>query len=138
VAAHLFKTEPTTYSWHDLARDGKTTWDGVKNAAALIHLRAVKRGDTVLIYHSGADKAVMGVAIATSAPYADPKLGDPKRTVIDLAPSKALAHPVPLASFRADTLLKSTELVRFTRLSIMPITNAQLNRVLALAKKSGA
>jgi predicted RNA-binding protein with PUA-like domain len=135
VAAHLFKTEPTTYSWQDLARDGKTTWDGVSNAAALIHLRAVKRGDTVLIYHSGKDKAVFGVATATSAPYADPKLGDPKRAVIDLAPSKALAHPVPLASFRADPVLKTTELVRFTRLSIMPITTAQLNRVLALSKK---
>lgn len=138
MAAHLFKTEPTTYSWQDLARDGKTTWDGVKNAAALIHLRAVKRGDTVLIYHSGKDKAVMGVAIATSAPYADPKLGDAKRTVIDLAPSKALAQPVPLSSFRTDALLKTTELVRFTRLSIMPLTNAQLNRVLALSKKPGA
>ncbi len=129
MAAFLFKTEPTTYAWGQLARKGRCTWDGVSNALALIHLRTVKPGDTVAIYHSGADKAVVGFARVTRGAYPDPALADPKRVVVDLAPLRALAEPVPLAVLKTDAVLRTMELVRNTRLSVMPITAAQVARL---------
>ena len=129
MVAFLFKTEPTTYAYGQLARDGRCTWDGVSNALALIHLRTVKRGDTVVIYHSGKDRAAVGLAFVTRAAYPDPKLDDPKRVVVDLAPVTAFARPVPLAVIKTDTALKTMELVRNTRLSVMPVTAAQTERL---------
>ena len=134
----LFKTEPDAYAFGDLVRDGRATWDGVTNALALIHMRTVAKGDTVLVYHTGGEKAAVGVATVTRGAYADPKAGDPKRVVVDLAPRQALARPVALAEFRADPVLAGTELVRNSRLSVMPLTAAQFARVLALAKGRGA
>ena len=89
-SAWLLKTEPSTYSWDDLLRDGKTVWDGVSNAAALINLRAMRTGDEALIYHSGDGKAIVGIARVTRGAYVDPKLKDPKRVVIDVQPVRAL------------------------------------------------
>ena len=132
MANFLFKSEPSTYSYSDLERDQRAVWDGVSNALALIHLRAVRTGDTVVIYHSGKDKAAVGIAKATSDPYPDPKLGDPKRVVVDLVPVRALSRPVPLAMFRSDPALQMVELVRNSRLSIMPLTASQLARLVAL------
>jgi len=129
MAIFLFKTEPSHYSFADLVRDKRAVWDGVSNALALKHLRGVAKGDTVVIYHTGDQKAVVGIAKATSAPYADPKLGDPKRVVVDVAPVRALEQPVPLATFRTDPVLKTTELVRISRLSVMPLTPAHLARI---------
>jgi predicted RNA-binding protein with PUA-like domain len=129
MATFLFKTEPTTFAYAQLARDGRCTWDGVSNALALIHLRGVKRGDTVAIYHSGKDKAVVGIARVTRGAYPDPGLDDPRRVVVDLAPVKAMARPVPLAVIKTDAVLKTMELVRNSRLSVMPITAAQLQRL---------
>jgi len=129
MATFLFKTEPTTFAFAQLARDGHCTWDGVSNALALIHLRTVKRGDTVAIYHSGKDKAVVGIARVTRGAYPDPGLDDPRRVVVDLAPVKALARPVPLATIRSDPALATMELVRNSRLSVMPITAAQVQRL---------
>ena len=133
MPAFLVKTEPATYSFADLVRDQLTVWDGISNAAALIHLRSMRRGDTIAIYHSGDEKAVVGLGEVARDPYPDPKLADPKRAVVDVVPRRALAHPVTLAEFREDAVLKTSELVRFTRLSVMPLTDAQLRRVLALA-----
>jgi predicted RNA-binding protein with PUA-like domain len=130
----LFKTEPSTYSYQDLTRDKRSVWDGVKNPVALKHLRTVSKGDRVLIYHTGDEKAVVGVAVATSDPYPDPKLSDPKRVVVDLAPERALDTPVPLSIFRTDAILKTCDLPRLPRLSVMPISAAQLKRVFELAK----
>jgi len=132
VACFLVKTEPSTYSYAQLAKDKRAVWDGVSNPVALKHMRTIQKGDTVLVYHTGDEKSVVGVAVATSDPYPDPKLGDPKRTVIDLAPDRALAKPVPLATFRTDSVLQSSELVRLPRLSVMPLSAAQLKRVLQL------
>ena len=134
MATFLFKTEPSDYSFADLERDGHVVWEGVSNATALIHLRNVKQGDTVAIYHTGNEKAVVGIAVVARGAYADPKLDDPRRVVVDLKPKAPLAHPVALATFRADAVLATTELVRISRLSVMPITAAHLARVLALAK----
>jgi predicted RNA-binding protein with PUA-like domain len=132
VANFLFKSEPSTFSYSDLERDKRAVWDGVSNPLALIHLRTVRTGDTVVIYHSGKDKAAVGIARATSDPYPDPKLGDPKRAVVNLAPVRALARPVPIATFRGDPALQKVELVRNSRLSIMPLTASQLARIVAL------
>ena len=129
----LFKTEPSTFSYADLARDKHAVWDGVSNPVALKNLRTVAKGDQVFIYHTGAEKAVVGIAIATSAPYPDPKLDDEKRIVIDLKPSRELAKPVPLSTFRTDPELRAHDIVRLPRLSVMPLTKSQFERVLELS-----
>jgi predicted RNA-binding protein with PUA-like domain len=134
MASFLFKTEPGEYAFADLERERRTVWSGIRNPTALIHLRTVRKGDQVVIYHSGKDRAAVGIAVAESDPYPDPKLGDPKRVVLDLVPVRALARPVAIAKFRADPVLKQTELIRITRLSVMPLTAAQFDRVLELAK----
>lgn len=133
MAAWLFKTEPSDYAFADLVREKRVVWEGVSNALALIHLRKVKKGDVVVIYHTGAEKRAVGLAVAAGDPYADPKLDDAKRAVVDLEPGKALPASVALATFKTDAVLKATELVRNSRLSVMPLTEPQLARVLQLA-----
>lgn len=135
MAHWLFKTEPSEYSYADLARDKRVAWEGISNATALIHLRAVRKGDPVVIYHTGGEKAAVGLAEVTKGPYPDPKLGDPRRVVVDLKPVRAFPAPVPLADFRADAVLRGTELVRITRLSVLPLSPEQFARVL---ERSGA
>jgi len=133
VATFLFKTEPSDYSFADLVRDKRAVWEGVSNALALIHLRQVKKGDTVVIYHTGAEKSAIGLATVTKGAYADPKQDTDKRVVVDLKPERPLARAVPLSTFKTDTVLRTAELVRNSRLSVMPLTDAQLQRVLQLA-----
>jgi predicted RNA-binding protein with PUA-like domain len=133
VAAYLFKTEPADYSYADLARDKRVVWEGVANALALIHLRAVRKGDTIVIYHTGSEKQAVGIARVTRGAYADPALADERRVVVNLAPVRALPNPVPLAAFKRDAELRTTDLVRISRLSVMPLSATQLERVLALA-----
>lgn len=133
MARHLVKTEPTTYSFADLQRDKKTTWDGVSNPVALKHMAAIRKGDTVVVYHTGKEKQAVGLAVAASDAYPDPKLGDPKRTVVDLAADRPLAGPVTLATVKADAVLKTTELARLPRLSVLPLSEAQFKRLLELA-----
>ena len=130
MATFLFKTEPTTYSFEDLVRDKTTVWDGVSNAVALKHMRTVKKGDTIAIYHTGDEKQVVGLATADSDPFPDPKLKDPKRVVVRLKAGRALPFPVPLSTFRSDEVLKSTELVRLPRLSVMPLSAEHHERLL--------
>src|SRR5262245_39584267 len=129
----LFKTEPSDYSFADLTRDKRVVWEGVRNPTALGHLRRVEKGDTVVIYHTGDEKSAVGLAEVTRGAYADPKLGDPKRVVVDLKPLRALKTPVPLADFRVDPVLKTTELVRISRLSVVPLTAAHFARLLERA-----
>jgi len=130
----LLKTEPSAYGFHDLVREKRTVWEGVSNAVALKHLRTIAKGDTLLIYHTGDEKSVVGLAKAVSDPYPDPKLDDPRRVVVDVAPVRALDHPVALSTFRTDPVLATTELVRISRLSVMPLTAAHLARIEKLAK----
>lgn len=127
------KTEPSTYSFFDLQRDTRTVWDGVTNAAALLHLATIRKGDSVIIYHSGDEKQAVGLATAVSDAYPDPKLKNPKRPVVDLEVDRPLPDPVTLAQARTDAVLQHTELVRFSRLSIMPFTEAQYLRLLRLS-----
>lgn len=133
MARYLVKTEPSTYSFADLQRDKRTVWDGVSNPVALKHLLTIRKGDTVIIYHTGDEKQAVGLAVALSDPYPDPKLKNPKRPVVDLAPERALAKPVTLAQVKADAVLKGNDLARLPRLSVIPFTEAQYQRLLRLA-----
>jgi len=132
VRKWLLKTEPGTYSFSDLTRDGRTCWDGVSNPVALGHLRAMQKGDEALFYHTGAEKAIVGVARIVSDPYPDPTLDDPRRVVVDLAPLRPLDHPVTLAAVKADTRFKDFALVRIGRLSVMPVSSEQWQALLAM------
>lgn len=126
----LFKTDPDTYSWPDLKSKSREVWDGVRNPLALRHLRSIKKGDEILIYHSGADKAILGIAKAMSEAYLDPKDKSGKLFVIDLAPEKDFPKPVTLAVIKAEPKLKNWELVRMSRLSVMPVS-AETRKLLA-------
>jgi len=123
----LFKTEPSAYSFQRLQKDRRTVWDGVKNNLALKHLREIKRGDEILIYHTGSEKAAVGSARAISGAYPDPQRKDPKLLVVEIQVDKPLARPVTLAEIKADAKLKNFDLVRLPRLSIMPVSEEQWN-----------
>jgi predicted RNA-binding protein with PUA-like domain len=129
----LLKTEPSTYSFDQLERDGRTTWDGVRNPTALRHLRAIATGDEVLIYHTGEEKAVVGIAKVLKGAYPDPAAADPRLVVVDLAPVRRLKAPVTLARVKADPAFADFALVRISRLSVMPVTAPQWKRLLALS-----
>ena len=133
MARYLVKTEPASYSYADLERDRRTTWDGVSNPMALQHLAAIRKGDTVVVYHTGSEKQAVGLARAVSDAYPDPKLKNPKRPVVDLAADRALPKPVPLAQAKADALLRTSDLARLPRLSVLPLDEAQFQRLLRLA-----
>jgi predicted RNA-binding protein with PUA-like domain len=128
----IVKTEPSTYSYDDLARQRTATWDGVRNNLALKHLRLMQPGDRVLVYHTGAEKAVVGVAEVVSEAYPDPKARDPKLAVVDLKPAGRLPKAVELAQIKGDRAFADLGLVRMGRLSVMPATPEQFKRLLAL------
>lgn len=130
----LLKTEPSAYSHADLTEDGATVWDGVKNPVALRHMAQMRPGDEVLIYHTGSEKAAIGLATVAAAPMPDPKKRDPKLLVVRLRAGRPLARPVTLAELKADRAFADSPLVRVPRLSVIPVTAAQWNRIRALAK----
>ena len=125
----LLKTEPSTYSWADLEREKTAVWDGVSNPVALKNLAAMAVGDDALIYHTGGEKAVVGLARVTKAAYPDPKAKDPKLLVVELAPVRRLARPVTLAEIKADPAFRESPLVRQGRLSVVPLTEEQFRRL---------
>ena len=131
--AFLVKTEPSTYSFADLQREKRAVWDGVSNPVALKHLASMRKGDTVIVYHTGDQKQAVGLATTVSDPYPDPKLKDPKRPVIDLFAERLLPRPVTLAQVKADAVLKGNDLARLPRLSVIPFSEPQLKRLLQLA-----
>jgi predicted RNA-binding protein with PUA-like domain len=134
MAHWLLKTEPSTYSFADLERDKRTTWDGVSNNLALKHIRAMKKGDLAFIYHSGEEKAIVGVAAIVSDPYPDPKQKDEKLVVVDVAAKERLPHAVPLARVKADKRFAQFALVRMPRLSVMPVPADLWTALLTLSK----
>jgi len=133
MAGWLFKTEPSTYSFADLEREGKAVWDGVGNPVALKNLRACKKGDTVIIYHTGEEKALIGLAEVTREAYPDPKQKNEKLVVVELKPGKRLKRPVTLAEVKARKEFAEFVLVRQPRLSVMPVSDAQWSALLKLA-----
>jgi predicted RNA-binding protein with PUA-like domain len=129
----LFKEEPTNYSYDALVKDAQTTWSGVKNPVAQKNLRAVKRGDRVFYYHTGKEKAVIGIARAIGDAYPDPKDNTGRAFVVDIAPVRQLARPVTLAEIKADPAFKTFALVRISRLSVMPVSDAEWKRIETMA-----
>jgi predicted RNA-binding protein with PUA-like domain len=128
----LVKSEPETYSWGDLVKDGKTAWTGVRNYQARINLRAMKKGDLALFYHSGANKEVVGVAKVTTTAYPDPTAKEGDWSCVDFVPVRPVAQPINLQVIKADKILRDMVLVKNSRLSVQPVTAAQFNRVLEL------
>jgi predicted RNA-binding protein with PUA-like domain len=130
----LFKEEPTHYSYDDLVRDGKTSWTGVRNPVAQKNLRAVAKGDRIFFYHTGNEKAVVGIAKAGAASYPDPADKDGKLYAVDVVPVRKLKQPVTLAAIKADKFFASFALTRVPRLSVMPVTDEQWDRIEGMAK----
>ncbi len=131
----LFKTEPSTYSFQQLAKDKRTVWDGVKNNLALKHLSGIKNGDAILIYHTGDEKAAVGIARALSGAYPDPGKKDPKLLVVDIEPVQALPRPVTLSEIKANSKLAKFDLVRLPRLSVMPVSEDQWKTIEEMARR---
>jgi predicted RNA-binding protein with PUA-like domain len=125
----LVKEEPTHYSFDDLVRDGRTVWSGVRNPLAQKHLRSMHQGDRIFFYHTGDVKAIVGIAKAASAPYPDPGDSAEKLHAIDVVPVRKLKAPVTLAAVKADKSFSSFPLVRMSRLSVMPVTDLEWNRI---------
>jgi predicted RNA-binding protein with PUA-like domain len=134
MALWLFKQEPSCYSLADLERDGSTMWDGVVNALARKNLRQAKTGDRVLFYHTGKEKAVVGEMKVAGAPTSDPKADDANAVVVKVKFVRRLDHPVSLAAIKADPLLAKWDLVRLPRLSVLPVTQEQWQKVEELAQ----
>lgn len=132
MSAWLLKTEPSTYSFSDLVKSKRAVWDGVKNPTALKYLREMKPGDEVVIYHTGDERAAVGLAKVASAPRPDPK--DQKLTVVELAAGDKLARGVSLAELKGEPLFAESPLVTQGRLAVMPLDGKQLKRLLVLAK----
>ena len=128
----LLKTEPETYSWDDLVRDKKTVWDGVKNFQARKNMNAMKKGDIVFIYHTGSEKAVVGIAKVSKEAYPDPK--ENEWVVIELSPEKKLKRSVTLAETKSDKSLSEMALVKYARLSVQPVKNGEFLRILELSE----
>jgi predicted RNA-binding protein with PUA-like domain len=135
MAYWLFKEEPDHYSLDDLFRDKRTTWAGVGNNLALKHLRSVKKGDHVLYYHTGKEKSVVGVMEVVKGPYPDPARDDDRFVVVDVKPLSRLHRPVSLAEFKANPKFADFALVRISRLSVMPVTDAQYAEIERLSKQ---
>jgi predicted RNA-binding protein with PUA-like domain len=129
----ILKSEPSSYSYDQLEHDRKTVWDGVKNPLALKHIRAMHQGDEALIYHTGKEKALVGMAKVVSEPYPDPAASDPKLVVVDIRAARRLAQAVPLAAVKAEKSLADLALVRMGRLSVMPATRTQWKCLLKMA-----
>ena len=127
----LVKQEPETYSWGDLVSDGGTDWTGVRNYQARNNLREMKTGERVLFYHSGKDKAVVGLAEVVKSAYPDPTADDEQWVAVDLKPIKALKNPVPLAAIRYDTRLSQLPLIRQSQLSVMSLTKDEFDILVA-------
>jgi predicted RNA-binding protein with PUA-like domain len=120
----LVKQEPTAYSWTTFLKEGQAAWTGVRNFQARNHLRAMKKGDRVLFYHSVSEKQIVGVAQVARESYADPTAKEGDWSVVDLTPVKTLAKPVSLETIKSDRVLKAMPLVRQSRLSVVPLTKA--------------
>jgi predicted RNA-binding protein with PUA-like domain len=133
LAFFLFKEEPEHYSYDELVDDGKTVWDGVSNNLALINLRKVKPGDKILYYHTGNEKAVVGIMEAISGAYPDPKEKDERLVVVDVKPVKKLTKPVTLQEMKQNKMFRGFDLLRIPRLSVMPVPENLWNEIMKMS-----
>jgi len=128
----LLKTEPGEYSFDQLVVDRRTVWDGVANNLALKYLRNMKVGDKAFIYHTGTERAIVGIAEIISNPYRDPESKDPKRVVVNLKPDRKLPYPVPLSEIKNNKTFKDFDLVKLSQLSVMPVKNVYWHIILGM------
>jgi predicted RNA-binding protein with PUA-like domain len=135
MAYWLFKEEPDHYSFDQLLRDKRAVWSGVQNNLALKHLRSIKQGDHVLYYHTGKEKAAVGVMEVVKGPYPDPTENDPRLVVVDVKPVRRLDRPVSLAEIKANPKFADFALVRISRLSIMPVSATQWSEIERISKQ---
>jgi predicted RNA-binding protein with PUA-like domain len=129
----LVKQEPSSYSWSDFVEEGKTSWTGVRNYTARNNLRKMRKGDEVLFYHSGEEKAVVGIAKVTRIAYQDSTAKEGDWTTVDLAPVNSLRRPVTLREIKGNSRLKGIPLVRQSRLSVMPLTEPDFCEILKMS-----
>jgi predicted RNA-binding protein with PUA-like domain len=129
----LFKEEPSHYGFDALVKDKRAVWSGVKNPVAQKHLHAVKRGDSIFYYHTGDERSVVGVAVALGDAYQDPEDKTGRSAVVDVGPVRKLKRPVTLAEIKADARFKTFPLVRISRLSVMPVSDAEWKRIEKMA-----
>jgi predicted RNA-binding protein with PUA-like domain len=134
MAMWLFKEEPEHYSFADLERDRKTLWGGVSNALARKHLRSVQKGDRIWFYHTGSEKAIVGEMRAKSGPQPDPTAEDENGVAVEVEPVRRLLSPVSLQTIKEDSSLAGWDLVRLPRLSVMPVTEEQWQRIEELSR----
>ncbi|MUH00558.1 EVE domain-containing protein [Scytonema sp. UIC 10036] len=134
MAYWLLKTEPEEYSYSNLEKDGEGVWDGVSNALALKHLRTMEIGDLALIYHTGKERQVVGIAEVVSQPYPDPKLDDPKRVVVRLKAVQKVKQLVTLSQIKQDSHFENFDLLRLPRLSVVPVSEFYWQRLLQLVE----
>jgi predicted RNA-binding protein with PUA-like domain len=131
----LFKEEPKSYSFDALLKDGRTRWSGVKNPLAQKHLRAVRKGDRIFYYHTGGEKAVVGIARAASDASPDPKDRSGRMVIVDIVPERRLARPVTLAEIKANRRFAAFPLVRISRLSVMPVGEREWSAIETLSER---
>ena len=137
MAQRLVKEEPDHYSYDQLVKEKKTVWAGVKNPLAQKHLRSISKGDRIFYYHTGKEKAIVAIASAVSDTYPDPKDASKKSYVVDVVPVKKLPRPVTLKEIKADSFFKTFALVRISRLSVMPVSDAEWARIESMAGRAG-
>ena len=128
----LVKSEPESYSWAQLVKDGKTAWTGVRNFTARLNLRAMRKGDLVCFYHSVTDKQIVGLARVVKESYQDPTATEGEWACVDLEPFKALKNPVSLDAIKGDKALKEMKLLKLSRLSVQPVTAAEFSRLMEM------
>lgn len=129
----LLKTEPSEFSFDDLVRDGRATWDGIRNALALQNLRQFVTGDELIIYHTGSERRAVGIARVIGDPFADPGKNDPRLAVVAIEPLRALPSSVTLEQIKADPVFAGWDLLRISRLSVVPIPDPVWRRLMQLA-----
>ena len=129
----LVKSEPSVYSWEQLVKDKKTTWDGVRNYAARLHLNGMKKGDEVFFYHSNEGLEIVGIAQVSREAFPDPTTDDPAWVAVELKPVRKLKKPVPMAEIKKNAKLKEMALLRISRLSVQPVTDGEWKEVLKMA-----
>ena len=134
MAYWLFKSDPDVYGYPQLEKDKQTVWDGVSNPLALKHLRSCKKGDQVFIYHSGAEKSIVGIAEITKEAYPDPKRKDEKLVVVEIKALKRVPRAVTLSEIKAQKDFADFLLVRMSRLSVMPVSEKQWQKILSMMK----
>ena len=134
MAHWLIKSEPSTYSWDQFVKDKQTFWDGVRNYAARIHLRAMKKGEEVFFYHSNEGMEIVGIAKVSKEAYQDPSTDDTNWVAVDFKPVKKLKNPVSLVQMKADKRLANMALIRISRLSVSPVTDDEWDIIMQMSE----